>query len=188
MRADSSPSEFEAKLRPLWDRAQTGDEQAYRDALSLMAGRLRPYFHRRMSLWSSEVEDLVQDTLLAIHLQRGSYDPAFPVSAWMQAIARHRLIDRWRRHGRREGLNDEMDMEDVAQVPAPEKDSHAGRDLALLMESLPEVQRMAIQLTKIDGLSVAEAASQTGQTVSAVKVQVHRGLKRLAELVRRKPT
>ena len=151
-----------------------------------MAERLRPYFLRRMSLAPSDVEDLVQDTLLAIHVQRGSYDPAFPVSAWMYAIARHRLIDRWRRHGRREALHDDMDVTDVTQIAAVEHDDHAGRDLAQLMESLPEVQRTAIQLTKIEGLSVIEAAIQTSQSVSAVKVQVHRGLKRLAELVRRK--
>ena len=82
-RAGARVDPFEAALHPLWVRAQAGDESAYRDALHRMAVRLRVYLRQRLRGLPDEVEDLVQEILLALHLQRGSYDPALPVSAWM---------------------------------------------------------------------------------------------------------
>lgn len=177
--------DFENQLRPLWLRAQAGDEQAYREALQRMAQRLRAYLRRRMASLPDELEDLVQETLLALHLQRGSYDPAVPVTAWMLAIARHKLIDLWRRRGRQEALHDPIDGLDDDRLVAAAHDEGAQRDLGRLLSGLPAAQRDAIVWTKIEGLSVAEVAERTGASESAIKVQVHRGLKRLADLVRR---
>ena len=181
---DAVPGDLESTLKPLWLRAQQGDEGAYRQCLRLLATRLRGYLRRRLSAFPDEVEDLVQETLLAMHLQRGTYDPAASVSAWALAIARHKLVDLWRRRGRREGLHDPID--DVAEhlLAAEPDDGGARRDLAVLLQGLPPAQRHAIELTKLEGLSVAEAAQRTGASESAIKVQVHRGLKRLAALVR----
>ena len=185
MPVDATPDAFEAALHPLWVRAQAGDEAAYREALGRMAARLRAYFARRLFAWPDDVEDLVQETLLALHLQRGTYDPALPVSAWMHAIARHKLVDLMRRRGRHEALHDSLDEIDDDRHPAATPDARpAQRDLARLLDTLPEAQRRAIVLTKIEGLSVAEAAARGGVSVSALKVQVHRGLRRLAERVR----
>src|SRR5512146_1469511 len=100
--------DFEAALGPLWARAQAGDEAAYRESLRCIASRLRTYLRRRMQSIPDEMEDLVQETLLAIHLQRGTHDPSVPVSRWVLAIARHKLIDLWRRRGRREALHDPL--------------------------------------------------------------------------------
>jgi RNA polymerase sigma-70 factor (ECF subfamily) len=181
-----SPDDFEHGLKPLWLRAQAGDEVAYRDALARIALRLRAYFARRLFGWPDDVEDLVQETLLALHLQRGTYDPALPVSAWVHAIARHKLIDLLRRRGRHDAVHESFDEIDEADHPAAAPDAQpARRDLALLMQSLPAAQRRAIEWTKIEGLSVAEAAQRGGVSVAALKVQVHRGLKRLADLVRK---
>ena len=94
--------DFESALAPLWTRAQGGDEAAYRQALSQIAARLRGYFSRRSSSLPDDTEDLVQETLLALHLQRGTYDPRWPVSAWVFAIARHKRVDLFRRRGARE--------------------------------------------------------------------------------------
>jgi RNA polymerase sigma-70 factor (ECF subfamily) len=146
--------------------------------------RLRGYLKRRLTGLPDEVEDLVQETLLALHLQRGTYDPALPVSAWAVAIARHKLVDLWRRRGRRDNLHDAIDDVDEQWLVAESDDSGARRDLETLFQNLPQAQRQAIQLTKLEGLSVAEAAARTGASESAIKVQVHRGLKRLAALVR----
>lgn len=176
---------LESRLKPLWLRAQSGDELAYRQSLALIAARLRGYLKRRLSGLPDEVEDLVQETLLALHLQRGNYDPTLPVSAWAVAIARHKLVDLWRRRGRRDDLHDALDDVDEQLLAAEPDDGGAKRDLAALLKSLPESQRQAIVLTKLEGLSVAEAALQSGASESAIKVQVHRGLKRLAALVRR---
>jgi len=176
--------DFESQLQPLWQRAQAGDESAYREALGRIAARLRTYLRRRMQSLPDELEDLVQETLLAVHLQRGTYDPSLPVSAWVLAIARHKLIDLWRRRGRREALHEPLDELDESLHAATDDEAPARRDLLGLLQELPEAQRTAIALTKIEGLSVAEASARTGASVSAIKVQVHRGLKRLAERVR----
>lgn len=180
----ASEDDFESGLRPLWLRAQDGDEAAYRLALHRIAGRLRGYFRRRMPSNPDDVEDLVQETLLALHLQRGTYDRTLPVSAWVIAIARHKLVDLWRRRGRREALHSPIDEVDEQAFAVPFADGDARRDLEVLLDRIPAAQREAIRLTRIDGLSVAEAAARTGASESAIKVQVHRGLKRLADLVR----
>jgi RNA polymerase sigma-70 factor, ECF subfamily len=184
MKGDTGLSDFEATVQPLWARAQEGDEKAYRQALDLMARRLRAYFRRRMPTLDADVEDLVQETLLAVHLQRGTYDPSFAVSAWFTAIARHKMVDLWRRRGRRDDLTDEYVDEDELEFATAPQETHALRDLAQLLKTLPELQRQAIELTKLEGLSVAEASEKTGVSESAIKVQVHRGLKRLAALVK----
>ncbi len=179
----STPDDFETTLRPLWLRAQAGDEAAYREALQRIAARLRSYLRRRMQSLPDEIEDLVQETLLALHLQRGTYDPALPVSAWVLAIARHKLVDLWRRRGRQEALHDPLDDVDETLLAQREPEAGAARDLAVLLAELSPAQRDAIVLTKIEGLSVAEASARTGASESAIKVQVHRGLKKLAALV-----
>ena len=183
-RARSDSDDYEAQLRPLWLRAQAGDEAAYRAALQRMAVRLRAYLRRRMQAWPDEVEDLVQETLLALHLQRGTWDASLPVSAWMLAIARHKLVDLWRRHGRRAQELASLDVLDEHDAPAAgDHEQHlARRDLGVLLGSISSAQREAIVLTKIEGLSLAEVSARTGASVAAVKVQVHRGLKKLAEL------
>lgn len=178
-------SAVESRLYTLWGAAQEGNEHAYREALGLMAVHLRGYFRKRMPTLHDEAEDLVQETLLAMHLQRGTYDPSFPVTAWMFAIARHKLIDLWRRRSRKEGLHDEYDDVEESAMTAAEAEPFASRDLAMLLSALPVAQRTAIELTKLEGLSVTEAASRTGASEASIKVLVHRGLKRLAGLVRK---
>lgn len=185
MNSDNPSSDLESRLRPLWLAAQSGDDRAYRQALGLMAMRLRAYFRRRMPTLLDDCEDLVQETLLAVHLQRGTYDAAFPVLAWMTAIARHKWIDRMRHLGRREALHDDIDDVDESVLAAEAGEPHAARDLTQLMQSLPDAQRQALVLTKLEGLSVAEASAQTGASEAAIKVRVHRALRRLAQLVRK---
>lgn len=185
MKNDAPATDFESGLKPLWLRAQFGDEQAYRQALLSIAGRLRAYFRRRLINLPDEVEDLVQETLLALHLHRDSYDPAQAVSAWVFGIAHHKLMDLHRRRGRRETLHEPMDgLEEYLMMAEESGETLANVDLYKLLEKLPQAQRMAIELTKLEGLSVAQASARSGISESAIKVQVHRGLKRLATLVR----
>lgn len=188
--SSAPPAAFEAELRPWWDRGQAGDEAAYRHALSLIARRLRAYIRRRMPEQPDEVEDMVQEVLLSVHLHRGSYDGSVPVSAWVLAVARHRLIDEWRRRGRQPQtleLDDNGDGGEALADDGGQAAHEARRDLQQLLQTLPEAQRRAIELTQLAGLSGAEAAANTGASESAIKVQVHRGLKRLAAQVRGKP-
>lgn len=182
---DGAPqNDFESSLKPLWLRAQLGDETAYRQSLELIATRLRGFLRRRMQSLPDDVEDLVQETLLALHLQRASYDPTLAVSAWVTAIARHKLIDLWRRRGRRDVLHDALDDVDESLLALVADEGTARRDLLGLLMALPKVQAEAIVMTKLEGLSVAEASARSGVSASAIKVQVHRGLKRLADIVR----
>lgn len=175
----------EAALKALWLRALDGDDQAYQQALLNLSGRLRSFFARRLSSLPDDVEDLVQETLLALHLQRATYDAEVPLGAWVFAIARHKLVDLFRRRGRREALHDNFD--DLAEHELPSAGNEAQparRDLSLLLLRLPPAQQQAIAAIKIEGLTMAEASARSGVSVAALKVQVHRGLKRLAQLVR----
>ena len=102
----------------------------------------------------------------------------------MYAIARHKLVDLWRRRGRREALHEPLD--ETASLHAPLREElPARRDLEALLGALPEAQRLAIRLIKIEGLSLAEASQRSGVSISALKVRVHRALKRLAALGRK---
>lgn len=179
----SAASAFEAQVGPLWQRAQAGDEAAYREALARIASRLRAWLRRRLQAAPDEVEDVLQECLLALHLQRGSHEPSVPLGAWVLAIARHKVADVWRRRGRREDLHDPLDDSDDSALAHEAGEAAATRDLRQLLEMLPAAQREAIVLTKLEGLSVAEAAARTGASVSALKVQVHRGLRALAKRV-----
>lgn len=183
----TEPDDVERLLRPIWLQAQAGDEVAYRRALQMFASRLRGYFGRRLSSDPHDVEDLVQETLLALHLQRGTYDAGIPVTAWVHGIARHKLVDLWRRRGRSERLFESFDDLPEALHPAVHDEAEAQRDLGLLLQVLPAAQRLSIVDTKLEGLSVADAALREGVSESAVKVNVHRGLKRLAKLIRGTP-
>jgi RNA polymerase sigma-70 factor (ECF subfamily) len=154
--------------------------------LGLIAKRLRLFYGRRLQGRPSEVEDLVQETLLALHLKRDTYDTSSPLSAWLFAIARYKLVDMWRKHGRQDALHEPLDELDDSQMPlANARDEGAGQDLETLLEGLPAAQRSAIWLTKVEGLTLQEASNKTGVSVAALKVQVHRGLKQLALLVRK---
>lgn len=177
---------FELQLKPLWLAAQTGDEQAYVKALSLIAQTLRRFFARRLGRLDSEVEDAVQEALLAIHLKRSTYSADYPVSAWVFGIARHKLADVWRRWGHTGQWQETLDDLDELEAPGQANDGEARMDLTGLLNQLPAKQAAAIRLTKLEGLSLEEASAQTGASVAALKVQVHRGLKTLADWVRRK--
>jgi RNA polymerase sigma-70 factor (ECF subfamily) len=174
----------ETRLRDLLLRGLAGEASAYHAFLKGLAGHLRAFLRRRLGHWPDEVEDLVQETLLAVHNQRHTYDPAQPLTAWVQAIAKYKLVDLLRRRASREHLNDPLDDEADVLSSADGDAAEAHRDLHQLLLQLPERQRLPIIHVKLEGLSVAEAARVTGMSASAIKVGVHRGLKALAAKIR----
>ena len=131
-----------------------------------------------------EVEDLVQELLMAIHNQRHTYDPEQPLTAWVQAIARYKLIDYLRRRSRSDAFNDILDDDQQILAGADDEAADARYDVAKLLRALPDRQRLPILYVKIQGGSVADTARRIGMSESAVKVGIHRGLKALAEKVR----
>ena len=177
-------SASEDRLRDLLVRGLAGDAPAYRACLKELSAHLRAFLRRRLARMPDEVEDLVQETLLAIHNQRHTYDTAQPLTAWVHAIARYKLVDLLRRRAVRGALNDlldgEMDLLSASETEAAD----ARRDIARLLERLPDPQRLPIVHMKLEGLSVVETARLTGMSESAVKVGVHRGLKALARMIR----
>ena len=177
--------EVESRLRSLLLDGLAGDAVCYHAFLKDLSGHLRGFLRGRLSRLPDEVEDLVQETLLAVHNQRHTYDPAQPLTAWVHAIARYKLVDLLRRRAVREDLHDSLDetAELLAAPEAPAAESR--RDLLRLLDELPERQRLPILHVKLEGLSVAETARLTGMSQPAVKVGVHRGLKALAALIRR---
>ncbi len=185
--ANSPRDEFgarETRLRALMARSQAGDETAYRALLTDLSERLRAFYRRRLDSMSVEVEDLVQETLIAIHNQRHTYDADRPLTAWCYAIARYKLVDLLRRRRRHEALTDPLDDSHEPLAAQDNDATDATRDLQQLLDTLPPRQRLAVMHVKIDGRSVAETASLTGMSQSAVKVNVHRALRTLAARVR----
>src|ERR1035437_1950378 len=177
----------EAELRALIRASLGGDAVAYRTLLSRLSANLRAYYKgklARIGRSATEAEDFMQEVLMAIHPRRHPYDPAEPLMPWVYAIARYKLIDHLRRT--RASMVD-LPIEDAEEIMA--QDDYVGtesaNDLTRLLSQLPDKMRRAIQSVKLDGLSVAEAASRSGMSESAVKVNVHRGLKALiASIVR----
>jgi RNA polymerase sigma-70 factor (ECF subfamily) len=177
-------NEAERRLQELLVLALGGDGAAYDRFLRALAGHLRAFLRKRLSGLPDDVEDLVQETLIAVHNQRHTYDPAQPVTAWLHAIARYKLVDLLRRRSRHEAYNDPLDDDNELAAARDDHADEARRDVAVLLDQLPEKQRLPIVYMKLQGLSVIETAQRTGMSESAVKVAVHRGLKALAAKMR----
>jgi len=159
--------------------AQSGDAAAYRRLLGEVGDWLRRYYARRLP--STMVDDATQDTLLAMHQKRHTYNPIRPFGPWLAGIARHKWIDRLRamKSAQTEGLNDDIGVPDhgdaVTNVLSLER----------LLAELKPAQSDVIRLVKLQGFSIEEAAARTGQSISLVKINIHRGLGRLMSLVQR---
>lgn len=170
--------------------ALAGDSVAYRRLLTELAPYLRHLCRKscaRAGLSASDAEDAVQETLLAIHLKRHTWDPGQALTPWLAAIARNKMIDAARRRGRRA----ETDIADFAEVLAAPEEAEAyerelgRRDALRLLDHLSGKQREAIEAVSIRGESLRDAAKSLGVTEGALRVSVHRGLKALAALYRK---
>ena len=174
---------LERTCRALMLSGLDGDPAAHKALLELLADRLRGYFRgllRRSNLSLEEAEDLVQETLITIHIKRHTYDRKLALTPWLFAIARRRYIDHWRRTRGTARLTVDLRVEDLA-VPADAADTTATHDLATLLDRLPPRTRDAVRWLKLEGCSVAEVSTRTGMSPGAVKVAVHRALKSLGE-------
>lgn len=174
----------EARLKDFLVRGLAGDASGYQAFLKELSAHLRAFLRRRLASLPDEVEDLVQESLLAIHNQRHTYDATQPLTAWVQAIARYKLVDYLRRRASTDKLTDPLDEEMDFFSAYDNEAADARRDIAKLLEQLPAGQRLPIIHTKLEGLSVVEASRLTGLSESAIKVGVHRGLRALAALIR----
>ncbi|WPB87178.1 sigma-70 family RNA polymerase sigma factor [Sediminicoccus rosea] len=176
----------DARWSDLMARAQAGDARAYDMLLRECLPLLRAICRRRLSD-AAEVEDAVQDTLLTLHRVRATYDPARPFRPWVAAIAERRALDRGR--GVARGLSRHTVLEAAEHVGA-EGDAEQrldAADLRTAVGQLPASQRTALQLTKIEALSLAEASARSGMSMGALKVATHRAIQSLRRKLGREP-
>jgi RNA polymerase sigma-70 factor (ECF subfamily) len=176
---------IEERLRSLMLQSLAGDAAAHRMFLDELTARLRSYLRRRLGGLPDEVEDLLQELLLAVHNKRHTYDPKQPLTSWVQAIAHYKLVDLLRRRSRSNALTDPLDEDDQVFATTANAATEAKYDVEKLLRGLPDRQRLPILYVKIEGASVTDTAIRTGMSESAVKVGIHRGLKALAEKIRK---
>ena len=172
----------ELDLQRLMLAGLDGDAAAHKALLTRLSAHLRAYFRTRLArigMAAADAEDLVQETLIALHTRRHTYDRSQPLTPWVYAIARYRLVDYLRRS---KGSAMDVPIEEAEEVLADDNPSsvESSLDLDQLMARLSPKARQAIQFVKLDGLSVSEAAARSGMSQSAVKVSVHRGLRALS--------
>ena len=168
----------EIELKALMLASLDGDAGAHRALLDRLSRRLRAYYKGKLAGIGrdvTEAEDLVQETVLAIHIKRHTYDPAEPLTPWVHAVARYKLIDFLRRS---HASISHVSIENADEIMA--HDDNVGvestYDVKRLMERLPKNMRCSIEAVKLDGLSIAEAAVRCGISEPGVKVNIHLSL------------
>ncbi len=171
----------ETDLESLMRAANRGDSNAYGRFLRAVTPILRGIIRARGARLGPEgCEDVLQAVLLAIHLKRHTWREDLPLRPWLYAVARHKVIDALRARGAAANVPVEPFTDSVPAPPAP--DALAGRDLDRLLERLGSRDSSIIRAIGIEGDSAAEAAARLGMTEGAVRVALHRALKRIARL------
>uniref|UniRef100_UPI0035CC49F4 sigma-70 family RNA polymerase sigma factor n=1 Tax=uncultured Sphingomonas sp. TaxID=158754 RepID=UPI0035CC49F4 len=168
----------EDQLRTWMIGGLDGDSRAYATLLEALVPMLRSFFGRRLRGAEADVEDLVQETMIALHTRRASYDRDRVFTAWAYAIARYKMIDHFRRTRVTMPLEG---LEDILVTEGFEAATSARIDVDRLLRELSPKQARIIRQTKLDGLSVTEAAQRGAISDSDVKISVHRGLLALAK-------
>lgn len=155
--------------------AQEGDDQTYDVLFRELSSWLRRYFRRRLT--QSAADDATQEVLLAVHNRRYTYETKAPFGPWLASIARYKWIDCVRRQGR------ETELDPDADIPITDHGAAVRSTIVVrnLIQSLRPAQAEVVRLVKLEGASIKEAAMLTGQSPSLVKVNIHRGLKRIRQ-------
>jgi RNA polymerase sigma factor (sigma-70 family) len=161
--------------------AQAGDAQAYAAVLKAITPKLRQIIQKQRGfLQAADIEDLVQEVLLSLHAVRGTYDPERPIMPWLLAITQNRLADAARRYARRgahETQDEQLPVTFSEQTANMESEVYRDPDaLKQAVQQLPRGQREAIEMVKLREMSLKEAAAQSGTSVGALKVSIHRAM------------
>jgi RNA polymerase sigma-70 factor, ECF subfamily len=181
MNADRSDAPSDEKWAQMMRAAIGGDEVVYRRLLEEIGRSVRATARgafSRARVGDADVEDVVQETLLAIHLKRQTWDGGLKLAPWVAAIARHKIIDAMRRRGARR-IEPIEDFESILAAPEAE-DPHARSDAERLMQQLAPRQRDIVRSISLEGESISATATRLSMTEGAVRVALHRALKSLA--------
>jgi len=169
-----SVPEWQAQQWPaLMARAQAGDREAYNRLLKAMVPAIRAFARRKISD-EALLDDVIQETLLAIHRVRHTYDPQRPILPWVAAIASARAIDALRQRGRNQEVSDEEAVNRQAAV-LTETDADSD-DLTGYLDRLPVRQREIVESVHLREQSLAQAAAESNLSLSAVKSLLHRAM------------
>ena len=169
-----------------WMRAAlAGDTGAYRKFLHAVAPYIRAVARsrcRRLGVLESEAEDIVQEVLLTIHLKQGTWDRSKQIGPWVSAITRNKIIDVFRRRGRRIDVS----LEDVIDILQAEDQlpEILTREIDFLLGQLTCRQQEIVRSISLSGASIRETAERLKMTEVAVRVSLHRALKTLGALYR----
>ena len=169
-----------------WMRAAlAGDTGAYRKFLHAVAPYIRAVARsrcRRLGVLESEAEDIVQEVLLTIHLKQGTWDRSKQIGPWVSAITRNKIIDVFRRRGRRI----DVPLEDVIDILQAEDQlpEILTREIDFLLGQLTCRQQEIVRSISVNGTSIRETAERLKMTEVAVRVSLHRALKTLSALYR----
>lgn len=167
----------EAELAGLLRAAIAGDERAYAEFLERTASLIRGFVRRKIVQSGVDAEDVVQDTLFAIHLKRHTWMTDAAVLPWVYAIARHKLIDAFRRCGRHVAIG----LDDIADTIAmPQSDTASPREIGRALDALAPGQRAVVSAISVEGRSITETAQRLGMSEVATRVALHRGLAAIA--------
>lgn len=161
--------------------ANAGDARCYHLFLQEISPVIRGVVRARgAGLGPDEGEDIVQEVLLAIHLKRHTWREEDPVAPWCYAIARHKVVDAFRKRGRRVHLP----VEDFAEVlPAPPGEDPTERgDMERMIGHLEPRAAEVVRAIGLQGESIAETGKRLDMSEGAVRVMLHRSLKKLAQL------
>jgi RNA polymerase sigma factor (sigma-70 family) len=167
----------DTSIAALMARSQQGDSSAHEAVLRFCLQWLTRYFSGKIHV--DQVPDLVQETLISVHVKRASYDPTRPFLPWLAAIARYRWIDRLRKMYRSEYA----DLDAEPEAINPEDGIAASISIERILLMLPKKQQAAITLVKLQGYTISEAAEMTGMSESNVKMNIMRGIRKLSALV-----
>ena len=170
----------EVELARLMRAAIAGDEKAYGDFLRRAACLVRNFARRKIVHGGIDPEDIVQEVLLAIHLKRHTWRQNAPVTPWLYAITNYKIIDAFRRRGRRV----EIEIGEIAETfAAPEPETISDREIGRALQTLAPGQRSVVAAVSVDGRSISETAASLGMSETAVRVALHRGLTAIARRI-----
>lgn len=188
--SDLGHSEDEKILSALMKKSLDGDTESYRLFLQKVKTLMVPFIANTLSKFGLSYagghDDVLQEILMGIHSKRSTFDKDHYVLPWMYAIAKYKTIDYLRKNKnlfRSETIDDSMDEIEAFSLKGSNGELEAGLDVETLCRSLPEKQRELLLLVKVQGLSINEAAQQTGYSVSDIKVTIHRAIKELKKKI-----
>ncbi|MCR8723048.1 sigma-70 family RNA polymerase sigma factor [Frigidibacter sp. ROC022] len=175
-------SEREDRWADLLRRANRGDRAAYAQVLGEIAPVLRRVVQARSPGRAEEVEDVLQEVLLAVHAKRHTWRETEPVTPWLYAIARYKAADA----GRRRRGGNSVPIDDLAEVLPDESfgEVMAGRDLGRMLAGIDDRSAGIVRALAVEGNSAAEVGARLGMTEGAVRVAYHRAMTRLKKLAR----